>query len=176
MIEHLHTKTQYIHRYYNIFTINAMKWITREHAKVDRIACPWLIKNFVDNDAEFLFAPAHKVTEIVAKEHEVIPFDIPNVELGHHGEECSFDAIIKKYELAKREPALLELAKIVRGADTPNRSLTPYSEGLAALASGFSIISKDDHDNMAKQFYVYDALYAFCKSNDKKEKLLSSRY
>jgi hypothetical protein len=153
-----------------------MKWITREHAKVDRIACPWLIKNFVDNDAEFLFAPAHEVTEIVAKEHEVIPFDIPNVELGHHGEECSFDAIIKKYELGRREPALLELAKIVRGADTPNRSLTPYSEGLAALAGGFSIISKDDHDNMAKQFYVYDALYAFCKSNDKKQKLLSSRH
>lgn len=76
----------------------------------------------------------------------------------------------------KRDPVLLELAKIVRGADTPNRSLTPYSEGLAALASGFSIISKDDHNNMVKQFYVYDALYAFCKSNDKKEKLLSSRY
>jgi hypothetical protein len=99
-----------------------------------------------------------------------------NVELGHHGEECSFDAIIKKYELDKKDPALIELAKIVRGADTPNRSITPYSEGLAALASGFSIISKDDYDNMAKQFYVYDALYAFCKSNDKKEKLLSSRH
>jgi hypothetical protein len=155
-----------------------MKWITREHAKVDRIACPWLIKNFVDNNAEFIFAPAHKVTEIVAKEQEeaVVAFDIPNVELGHHGEECSFDAIIKKYELDKKDPALIELAKIVRGADTPNRSITPYSEGLAALASGFSIISKDDYDNMAKQFYVYDALYAFCKSNDKKEKLLSSRH
>jgi hypothetical protein len=156
-----------------------MKWITREHAKVDRIACPWLIKNFVDNNAEFIFAPAHKVTEIVAKEQEeavVAAFDIPNVELGHHGEECSFDAIIKKYELDKKDPALIELAKIVRGADTPNRSITPYSEGLAALASGFSIISKDDYDNMAKQFYVYDALYAFCKSNDKKEKLLSSRH
>jgi hypothetical protein len=130
-----------------------MKWITREHAKVDRIACPWLIKNFVDSNAEFLFAPAHKVTEIVAKEQEVIvPFDIPNVELGHHGEECSFDAIIKKYELDKRDPALIELAKIVRGADTSNRSLTTYSEGLAALASDFGIISKDDYDNMAKQF------------------------
>jgi hypothetical protein len=151
-----------------------MKWITREHAKVDRIACPWLIKNFVDGDAEFLFAPAHKVIQI-AKEEEAIPFDIPNVELGHHGEECSFDAIIKKYELDKEEPALLELAKIVRGADTPNRSLTPYSEGLAALASGFSIIAKDDYDNMAKQFSIYDALYAFCKS-DNKEKLLTSRH
>ena len=152
-----------------------MKWITREHAKVDRIACPWLIKHFVDSDAEFLFAPAHKVIQIV-KEEEAVPFDIPNVELGHHGEDCSFDAIIKKYELDKNEPALLELAKIVRGADTPNRSLTPYSEGLAALASGFSIVSKDDYDNMAKQFYAYDALYAFCKSDNNKEKLLSSRH
>src|ERR671922_1030895 len=154
---------------------NIMKWITREHAKVDRIACPWLIKNFIDNDAEFLFVAAHKVIEI-SKEQNAIPFDIPNVELGHQGEECSFDAILKKYGLDKKEePALLELAKIVRGADTPNRSLTPYSEALAALASGFSIISKDDYDNMTKQFYVYDALYAFCKS-DNKEKLLTSRH
>src|SRR5918912_4558904 len=137
-----------------------MKWVTREHAKVDRIACPWLIRNFVDKDAEFLFVPAYKVIH-VAKEQNATPFDIPNVELGHHGEECSFDAIIKKYGLDKKYPALVELAKIVRGADTPNRSLTAYSECLAALASGFSIISKDDHDNMAKQFYVYDALYAF---------------
>ena len=151
-----------------------MKWVTREHAKVDRIACPWLIKHFVDSDAEFLFAPAHRVIQI-AKEEDAVLFDIPNVELRHHGYECSFDAIIKKYELDKKEPALLGLAKIVRGADTSNRSLTPYSEGLAALASGFSIISKDDYDNMAKQFYVYDALYAFCKS-DTKEKLLTSRH
>ena len=100
-----------------------MKWITREHAKVDRIACPWLIKNFVDNDAEFLFIPAQKVIE-VTKEQNAIPFDVPNVELGHHGEECSFDAIIKKYDLDKNNPSLVELAKIVRGADTPNRNLT----------------------------------------------------
>ena len=158
-----------------------MKWITREHAKVDGIACPWLIKNFVDKDAEFIFAPAHEIVQILAKQKEegktnMIPFDIPNVELGHHREECSFDAIIKKYELDKKYPALVELAKIIRGADTPNRSLTAYSECLAALARGFSIISKDDHDNMAKQFYVYDALYAFCKSEEKREKLLSSRH
>src|ERR687891_72017 len=155
-----------------------MKWITREHAKVDRSACPWLIKKFIDKDAESLFVPAHKVGEYMKEENDkAIPFDIPNVELGHHGEECSFDAILKKYGLDKKEeePALLELAKIVRGADTPNRSLTPYSEALAALASGFSIISKDDYDNMTKQFYVYDALYAFCKS-DNKEKLLTSRH
>jgi hypothetical protein len=144
-----------------------MKWVTREHAKVDRIACPWLIKNFVDNDAEFLFVPADKVMQ-VAKEQNATPFDVPNVELGHHGEECSFDAIIRKYNLAIREPALLELAKIVRGADTPNRSLTPQSEGLVVIATGFSVNSKDDYDNMAKQFPVYDAFYIFCKSENKK--------
>jgi hypothetical protein len=144
-----------------------MKWVTREHAKVDRIACPWLIKNFVDKDAEFLFVPADKVMQ-VAKEQNATPFDVPNVELGHHGEECSFDAIVKKYDLAKKEPALLELAKIVRGADTPNRSLSPQSEGLVAIATGFSINSEDDHENMAKQFHVYDALYTFCKSENKK--------
>jgi len=144
-----------------------MKWVTREHAKVDRIACPWLIKDFVDKDAEFLFVPADKVMEI-AKAQNAIPFDVPNVELGHHGEECSFDAILRKYDLANKDPALLELARIVRGADTPNRNLTPQSEGLVAIATGFSINSKDDYENMAKQFPVYDALYTFCKSNNKK--------
>jgi hypothetical protein len=139
-----------------------MKWVTREHAKVDRIACPWLIKHHVDKNAEFLFVPADKVMQ-VAKEQNATPFDIPNVELGHHGEECSFDAIVKKYDLGKKDPALSDLAKIVRGADTPNRSLTPQSEGLLAIAYGFSTNSKDDHDNMSKQFHVYDALYSFCK-------------
>lgn len=143
-----------------------MKWITREHAKVDRIACPWLIKNFVDKDAQFLFVPAHRVIDI-AKEENAIPFDIPNVELGHHDKECSFDAIIKKYELDKKDSTFMELAKIVRGADTPNRSLTPQSEGLFAIAVGFSISSKDDYENMTKQFPVYDALYSFCKSDKK---------
>lgn len=139
-----------------------MKWVTREHAKVDRIACPWLIKNFVDKDAEFLFVPSDKVIH-VAKEQNAIPFDVPNVELGHHGEKCSFDAIVKKYDLDKKDPALAELAKIVRGADTPNRSLTPQSEGLLAIAYGFSMNVKDDHDNISKQFHVYDALHSFCK-------------
>src|ERR671912_372679 len=125
-----------------------MKWITREHAKVDRIACPWLIKKFIDKDAEFLFVPAHKVSEYMKEENDkAIPFDIPNV----------------------------ELAKIVRGADTNNRKLTPYSEGLAAIAAGFSVTSKDDYDNMVKQFPLYDALFGFCKS-DHKEKLLTSRH
>jgi hypothetical protein len=141
-----------------------MKWITREHAKVDRIACPWLIKNFVDKDAVFLFVPADKVVQ-TAREANATPFDVPNVELGHHGEECSFDAIVKKYALYEKEPALVELSKIVRGADTPNRTLTPQSEGLVAIATGFSMNSKDDHDNMAKQFHVYDALLTFCKSH-----------
>ena len=139
-----------------------MKWITREHAKVDRIACPWRIRNFVDKDAEFLFVPADKVMQI-AKEQDATPFDVPNVDLGHHGEECSFDAIVKKYGFDTKDPALAEIAKIVRGADTPNRTLTPQSEGLLAIAYGFSMNAKDDFDNMKKQFHVYDALYSFCK-------------
>lgn len=139
-----------------------MKWVTREHAKVDRIACPWLIKNFVDRDAEFLFVPSDEVMK-VAEEQNATPFDVPNVELGHHGEECSFDAIVRKYGLDKKDPPLAEVAKIVRGADTPNRSLTPQSEGLLAIAYGFSLNAKDDHDNMGKQFHVYDALYRFAE-------------
>jgi len=128
---------------------------------VDRIACPWLIKNFVDKDAQFLFVPAEKVLE-VAKKEGAIPFDAKDVELGHHGEEVSFDAMVKKYKL--KDPALLELAKIVRGADTANRTLTPESPGLFAIASGFRQTSKDDFDNMKKQFPAYDALYAYCKT------------
>ncbi len=137
-----------------------MKWVTREKAKVDRIACPWLIKKFVDPEAEFLFVPAEQVLK-VAQEQNAIPFDVPEVELGHHEDKCSFDAIIEKYKL--NDKALWELAQIVRGADTPNRSLTAESAGLAAIAEGFRGISKDDYDNMEKQFYVYDALYEFCK-------------
>ncbi|MBI3254293.1 MAG: chromate resistance protein [Nitrosopumilales archaeon] len=143
-----------------------MKWVTREHAKVDRIACPWLIKNFVDKDAEFLFVPADMVTQI-ANEQNATPFDIPNVELGHHGEECSFDAILRKYELDKKDSVLVEMAKIVRGADTPNKTLTPQSEGLVAIATGFAMNANDDYDNMSKQFHVYDALYTFCKMKKK---------
>jgi len=137
-----------------------MKWVTREHAMVERIACPWLIKNFVDKEAEFLFAPAEKVMEVAQREGAV-PFDVQGIELGHHGDEVSFDAIMKKYNLT--DPALLELAKIVRGADTANRTLTPESLGLYAFAYGFRQISIDDYDNMKLQFPAYDALYAFCK-------------
>ena len=138
-----------------------MTWVTREKAKVDRIACPWLIKSFVDNDAEFLFVPADRVLE-VAKSDGALPYDVGGVELGHHGDQCSFDAIVQKYSI--KDPAILELAKVVRGADTPNRNLTPESSGLNSIAEGFRAITKDDHDNMAKQFYVYDALYAFFKA------------
>ena len=137
------------------------KWVTREKAKVDRIACPWLIKNFVDSEAEFLFVPADKVLEI-AKEQDAIPFDVPNVELGHHDGKCSFDAIIGKYNL--KQPTLEELAKIVRGADTDQTDPPPESIGLEAIAEGFRQITKDDFDNISKQFYVYDALYAYCNS------------
>ncbi len=137
------------------------KWVTREKAKVDRIACPWLIKNFVDSEAEFLFVPADKVLEI-AKEQNAIPFDVPNVELGHHDGKCSFDAIIGKYNL--KQPTLEELAKIVRGADTDQTDPPPESIGLEAIAEGFRQITKDDFDNISKQFYVYDALYAYCNS------------
>jgi len=143
-----------------------MKWVTREHAMVERIACPWLIKNFVDKEAEFLFVPAEKVMEVAQREGAV-PFDVQGVELGHHGDEVSFDAIIKKYNLI--DPALLELAKIVRGADTANRTLTPESHGLYAFAYGFRQISKDDYDNMRLQFSAYDALYAFCKMKIQKK-------
>lgn len=137
-----------------------MRWVTREKAHVDRIACPWLITRFVDPEAEFLFVPGDKVLEIV-KEKDAIPFDAKGVELGHHGEFCSFDAIIRKYGLA--DPALLELAKIVRGADTNRPDLAPEAAGLDSIAIGFRTISKDDFDNIARQFPMYDALYAFCK-------------
>ena len=137
-----------------------MKWVTREKAKVDRIACPWLIKNFIDPEPEFLFVSSDKVLD-VAKRQNAIPFDIPNVELGHHDGECSFDAIVTKYKLD--DPALLELAKIVRSADSHNPELAPESIGLEAIAEGFRDITKDDFDNMSKQFYVYDALYSYCK-------------
>ena len=141
-----------------------MKWITREKARVDRIACPWLISRFIDKEPTFLFVPSAQV--LTAAEREgAVPYDIPGVELGHHGERCSFDAFLDKYKLA--DPALSTLARIVRGADTDARHLTPESSGLYALATGFQAIAKDDHDNMAKQFPAYDALYAYCRATAK---------
>jgi hypothetical protein len=138
-----------------------MKWITREKARVDRIACPWLITRFIDRHPTFLFVPDGQVLSVAERE-DAIAYDVPNVELGHHGARCSFDAFVDKYELADR--ALKALAEIVRGADTDDRQLTPESAGLYAAASGFRLIAKDDHDNMARQFPMYDALYAYCRS------------
>jgi hypothetical protein len=137
-----------------------MKWITRERVKVDRVACPWLIKNFVDANAEFLFVPTDQVTEVAQREG-AITYDVGGAELGHHGAECSFDAIVKKYGIT--DPAVLELARIVRGADTADKDLTPYSRGLEAIAEGFRTLGKDDHEINAKEWIVYDALYEFCK-------------
>ena len=141
-----------------------MKWVTREKARVDRIACPWLISRFIDKEPTFLFVPADQVRK-VAERDGAIPYDIPGVELGHHGERCSFDAFQEKYKLT--DPALEALARIVRGADTDARELTPESWGLYALATGFQAMSKDDHENMAKQFPAYDALYAYCRATVK---------
>lgn len=138
-----------------------MKWVTREKARVDRIACPWLITRFIDPQAEFLFVPAEEVMDVAARDG-AIPFDVPGAEFGHHGDRCSFDAFLEKYHLT--DPALQALALIVRGADTDQRQLTPESPGLYAVASGFRAITKDDVENMARQFPVYDALYAFCRT------------
>ena len=137
-----------------------MKWVTRERARVDRIACPWLITRCVDAKPEFLFVPANRVRDVADRENAV-PYDIPDVELGHRGPRCSFDAFIERYELA--DPALVTLAYIVRGADTDDRALAPESAGLYAAATGFQATSRDDFDNMARQFPLYDALYAFCR-------------
>ncbi len=141
-----------------------MKWVTREKAKVDRIACPWVISRFVDKDPEFIFVPKEKVLE-VAKSEGAIPFDTPGAELFHYevdGKEyVSFDAVIRKYKLS--DPALLEFARIVRGADANIPDVPPESQGLEAAALGFRQISKDDHENMKLQFPFYDAMYAYVK-------------
>jgi hypothetical protein len=140
-----------------------MKWVTREHVKVDRVACPWLIRRFVDANAEFLFVPAHQVMEI-AQRDGAIPYDVPGVELGHHGKECSFEAIVKKYHL-ESDPALVLLARIVNGADTDNSLWNqPESSGLKAIAEGFSHLGfSDDHEVNQAEWIVYDALYAYCQ-------------
>lgn len=144
-----------------------LKLVTREKARVDRIASPWLIKRLIDPDAGFLFVPVEKVLG-VARREGAISFGVEGVELGHHGEQCSFDALIGKYGF--KDPALLELRRIVRGANTENRALTPESPGLVSLPDGFRIISKDEYENMRKQFPIYDTLYAFCQSKVKQQK------
>jgi hypothetical protein len=140
-----------------------MKWITRERVKVDRVACPWLIRKFIDPDAEFLFVPTGEVMA-VAEWEGAIPYDVSNVELGHHGKECSFDALVKKYQLGQ-DPALRLLAKIVNGADTDNSLWNqPEAAGLNAVAEGFRHLGyKDDHELNAAEWIVYDALYAYCQ-------------
>jgi hypothetical protein len=140
-----------------------MKWITRERVKVDRVACPWLIKKFIDPQAEFFFVPAGQVLE-EAKRLSATPFDVKDVELGHHGKECSFEAILKKYDLTG-DPALVLLGKIVNGADTDNTLWNqPEGPGLEAIAEGFRHLGfKDDYELNSAEWIVYDALYAYCQ-------------
>ncbi len=138
-----------------------MKWITRSHVHVDRIACPWLITRFIDSEAEFLFVPASQI-EKVAAETGAIPYDAPNVELGHVDGRCSFESIIVKYGL--KEPGLLRMAKIVHAADVSEDIDTdPIARGLEAIASGYSLRFPEDLENMEHQLGVYDALYAWCR-------------
>jgi hypothetical protein len=137
-----------------------MKWITRERPKIDRIACPWLIKNFVDKEAEFLYVPAN---EVVAKSKELnaIPYDIPKVEYSHDGEFCTFDTIIKKHQLT--DAALLQLSIIVRGADTDRFDIAPQAAGLWAISAGLSYNYINDHEMLEIGMKVYDALYSWAK-------------
>jgi hypothetical protein len=138
-----------------------MIWITRSHVHVDRVACPWLIKRFIDNEAEFLFVPASQIEE-VANQAGAIPFDAPGVRLGHHEGRCSFEAIILEYGLT--DPGLLRLARVVHAADIAQDIDTdPLGRGLEAIAAGYSLRYPDDVENLARQFDVYDALYAWCR-------------
>jgi hypothetical protein len=138
-----------------------MKWITRSHVHVDRVACPWLITRFIDNRAEFLFVPRSQIDRVAA-DTGAIPFDAPGVELGHHEGRCSFESLMLKYELT--DPALLRLAKIVHAADVAaDIDSDPIARGLEAIASGYSLRYPDDAQNLMAQFEVYDALYAWCR-------------
>jgi len=139
-----------------------MKWVTRERVKVDRVACPWLIKKFVDPQAEFLFVPADRVMGVAQKE-SAIPFDVPGAELGHHEGKCSFEAVVERYGI--KDPAIRLLARIVHGADvSEDLYQQPEAAGLKAIAEGFRALGlKDDHEILAKEFIVYDALYAYCQ-------------
>jgi len=138
-----------------------MKWITRSHVHVDRVACPWLISRFVDSDAEFLFVPKSQVSR-VAEETGAIPFDAPGVELGHRDGKCSFETIIEHFGLSDK--ALLRMARIVHAADVrADREADPIAAGLEAIAVGYSLRFPDDLENLERQFDVYDALYAWCR-------------
>lgn len=137
-----------------------MKWVTRERPKIDRIACPWLITRFIDKGAEFLYVPADQVLA-VAETSGATPYDIPDVEYSHVGALCSFDAFISKHNLT--DPALLQLAVIVRGADTARLDIAPQAAGLLALSLGLSHNFADDHAMLAQGMVMYDALYAWCR-------------
>ena len=137
-----------------------MKWITREHPKIDRVACPWLIKNFIDSDAEFIYVPKEQVFD-KAKELEAIPYDIPGAEYSHEGEYCTFDYIIKKHSVT--DPALHQLALIVRAADTDRFDLAPQAAGLWAISAGLSYNYKNDHELLGIGMKIYDALYSWIK-------------
>ena len=133
------------------------RWVTRERPKIDRIACPWLIRRFIDADAKFLYVPAAQVKETA----QAIPFDVPGAEFGHHGERCSFDAFIEQFNL--RDPALDRLARIVRAADTHRLDLAPEAAGLLAISTGLGKTIADDHALLEQGMAVYDALYAACR-------------
>jgi hypothetical protein len=136
-----------------------MKWITRERPVIDRIACPWLITRFIDKDAQFLFVPPADVIN-TAEETGAIPYDVPGVEMTHVGEGCSFDTFVSKYGLDK-DPAIVTIAAIVRGADTDKHDLTPQSAGLLAISMGLRDLSPDDHEVLRHGFVIYDALYSW---------------
>ncbi len=138
-----------------------MLWVTRSHVHVDRVACPWLITRFIDNQAEFLFAPANQI-ETIVQNTGAIPFDVPGVELGHHERRCSFESILQKYEL--KDKALLRLSEIVHAADVSvDIDKDPLARGLEAIATGYSLRYPEDEENLSHQFEVYDALYAWCR-------------
>jgi len=137
------------------------KWVTREHPKIDRIACPWLIRRFIDPRAEFLYVPSDQV-RAVAEGEQAIPYDVPDVQFSHRGELCSFDAFLADFAID--DPALAELALIVRGADTGKPQLTPQSPGLLAISLGLSLNYPDDHAMLEQGMVVYDALYAWIRS------------
>ncbi len=137
-----------------------MKWVTRERPKIDRIACPWLVARFIDAAPEFLYVPKDQVL-IVAQERNATPYDIPGVELGHDGDLCSFDSFLKKYRLT--DPALLELAVIVRAADTGHLEQSPQAAGLMAISLGLSALYRDDHEMLGHGMVVYDALFAWLR-------------
>lgn len=147
-----------------------MKWVTRERPKIDRIACPWLVARFIDAEAEFLYVPAGEVMS-VAQQTGAIPYDVPGVELGHHGDRCSFDAFLAKHRLD--DPALAKLAAIVRAADCGTPELAPEAAGLLAVSKGLGLNFTDDHELLKAGMVLYDALYAYCADRKMKHATVS---